>query len=121
MNLETYYEYCLAKKGVTEHFPFDQDTLVFKVGGKMFALSSLKKWELGESAVNLKCDLDRAQELRAQYEGIRPGFHMSKTHWNTIAINQDVSDTDVKELIDHSYELIFKSLTKKIQQDIGNS
>ena len=121
MNLESYYEYCLSKKGVTEHFPFDTDTLVFKVGGKMFALSSLKRWELGESAVNLKCDPDRAQELRAQYEGIRPGFHMSKTHWNTVAINQDVSDIDVKELIDHSYELIFKSLTKKIQQDIGNS
>lgn len=118
MNLETYYEYCLSKKGVSEHFPFDADTLVFKVGGKMFALSSLKQWEKGEPSVNLKCDPDKAQELRAQFDDIKPGFHMSKLHWNTIAINQGVSDKLLKELIDHSYELVFKSLTKKIQSEI---
>ncbi len=118
MNLETYYEYCLSKKGVTEHFPFDDDALVFKVGGKMFALSSLKQWEKGDPSVNLKCDPDRAQELRAQYETILPAFHMSKVHWNTISINQDLSDQFVKELIDHSYDLVFKSLTKKIQNEI---
>jgi predicted DNA-binding protein (MmcQ/YjbR family) len=115
MNLETYYEYCLSKKGVTEHFPFDEDTLVFKVGGKMFALSSLLQWEKGHPSANLKCDPDWAQELRAEYDAIQPGFHMSKVHWNTIAINQDVYDTFLKELIDHSYDLVFKSLTKKIQ------
>lgn len=118
MNLETYYEYCLSKKGVTEHFPFDEDTLVFKVGGKMFALSSLSQWEKGEPSVNLKCDPDRAQELRAQYDDIKPGYHMSKIHWNTIAVNKDVLDSLIKELIDHSYELVFKSLTKKIQSEI---
>jgi predicted DNA-binding protein (MmcQ/YjbR family) len=118
MNLESYYEYCLRKKGVTEHFPFDEDTLVFKVGGKMFALSSLSQWEKGEPSTNLKCDPDRAQELRAQYDDIQPGFHMSKVHWNTININRDVSDGLVKELIDHSYELVFKSLTKKLQSEI---
>jgi predicted DNA-binding protein (MmcQ/YjbR family) len=118
MNLETYYEYCLSKKGVTEHFPFDEDTLVFKVGGKMFALSSLNQWEKGEPSVNLKCDPDRAQELRAQYDDIKPGYHMSKIHWNTIAVNKDASDSLIKELIDHSYELVFKSLTKKIQGEI---
>jgi predicted DNA-binding protein (MmcQ/YjbR family) len=118
MNLETYYEYCLSKKGVTEHFPFDEDTLVFKVGGKMFALSSLSQWERGQPAMNLKCDPERAQELRAEYDAIQPGFHMSKIHWNTIKINTDVSDTLVKELIDHSYELVFKSLTKKLQNEI---
>jgi predicted DNA-binding protein (MmcQ/YjbR family) len=118
MNLETYYEYCLSKKGVTEHFPFDEDTLVFKVGGKMFALSSLSQWEKGEPSVNLKCDPDRAQELRAQYDDIKPGYHMSKIHWNTIAVNKDASDPLIKELIDHSYELVFKSLTKKIQGEI---
>jgi predicted DNA-binding protein (MmcQ/YjbR family) len=118
MNLETYYEYCLSKKGVTEHFPFDEDTLVFKVGGKMFALSSLSQWEKGEPSVNLKCDPDRAQELRAQYDDIKPGYHMSKIHWNTIAVNKDASDSLIKELIDHSYELVFKSLTKKIQSEI---
>ena len=118
MNLETYYEYCLSKKGVTEHFPFDEQTLVFKVGGKMFALSSLLQWEKGNPSVNLKCDPDRAEELRAQYDDIQPGFHMSKVHWNTIVINQEVSDKLLKELIDHSYDLVIKSLTKKIQMEI---
>ncbi|MFV8345926.1 MmcQ/YjbR family DNA-binding protein [Flavobacterium sp. ZB4P13] len=118
MDLENYYEYCLSKKGVTEHFPFDEDTLVFKVGGKMFALSSLRQWEKGEPSVNLKCDPERAQELRAEYDAIQPGFHMSKIHWNTIAVNESVSDALVKELIDHSYELVFKSLTKKLQSEI---
>lgn len=119
MNLETYYEYCLSKKAVTEHFPFDEDTLVFKVGGKMFALSSLERWEKGEASVNLKCDADRAQELRALYDEIQPGFHMSKRHWNTISLNTAVPDALVKELIDHSYDLVFKSLTKKIQNEIA--
>lgn len=118
MNLETYYEYCLSKKGVTEHFPFDEDTLVFKVGGKMFALSSLSQWEKGNPSVNLKCDPERAQELRAEYDAIQPGFHMSKVHWNTIIVNAGVSDVLFKELMDHSYELVFKSLTKKLQTEI---
>ena len=121
MNLETYYEYCLSKKGVTEHFPFDEDTLVFKVGGKMFALSSLLQWEKGSPSVNLKCDPERAQELRAEYDSIQPGFHMSKIHWNTITINNDVPNDLLKELIDHSYDLVFKSLTKKIQMEIIDS
>lgn len=118
MNLETYYEYCLSKKGVTEHFPFDEDTLVFKVGGKVFALSSLLRWEKGTPSVNLKCDPEKAQELRAEYDAIQPGFHMSKVHWNTIALNSDVPDALLKELINHSYDLVFKSLTKKIQTEI---
>ncbi len=118
MNLETYYEYCLSKKGVTEHFPFNEDALVFKVGEKMFALSSLQLWEIGTPSVNLKCNPERSLELRAEYDAIQPGYHMSKVHWNTIAINQDVSDNMIKELIDHSYDLVFKSLTKKIQIEI---
>jgi predicted DNA-binding protein (MmcQ/YjbR family) len=118
MNLEAYYEYCLSKKGVTEHFPFDEDTLVFKVGGKMFALSSLKQWEKGEPSVNLKCDPERSEELRTEFDDIKPGYHMSKVHWNTIAVNKGVSDALVKELIGHSYELVFKSLTKKMQNEI---
>ena len=118
MNIQSYFEYCHSKKGVTEHFPFDEDTLVFKVGGKMFALSSLAAWEKGNPAVNLKCDPDRAEALRAQYDDIEPGFHMSKTHWNTIKINRDVTDRLVKELMDHSYDLVFQSLTKKIQSEV---
>ena len=121
MNLEIYYEYCLSKKRVTEHFPFDNETLVFKVGGKMFALSSLVQWEKSEASVNLKCNPERALELRAEFEDIIPGWHMSKIHWNTIYINRTVSDKLVKELIDHSYDLVFKSLTKKIQIEILES
>ena len=118
MNLETYYEYCLSKKGATEHFPFDEDILVFKVGGKIFALSSLTQWEKNIPSVNLKCDPERAQELRAEYDDIKPGFHMSKVHWNTVTINGDLPTVFIKELIDHSYDLVFKSLTKKIQNEI---
>ncbi len=118
MNLQSFYEFCLSKKGVTEHFPFDRDTLVFKVGGKMFALTSLSQWEKGTPNVNLKCDPDHSQELRAQYDDIQPGYHMSKIHWNTIAVNKSVSDKMIATLINHSYELVFKSLPKKIQTEI---
>ena len=118
MNIQAFYEYCLSKKGVTEHFPFDEDTLVFKVGGKMFALSSLSQWEKGEASVNLKCDPERALELRAEYDAVQPGFHMSKVHWNTVKVDGDVSDKLFRELISHSYELVFKSLTKKLQAEI---
>ena len=118
MDLETFYEYCLSKKGVTEHFPFDQDTLVFKVGGKMFALSSLKQWEIGNPSVNLKCNPDLAKEWRLQYEAIQPGFHMNKNHWNTVAINTTISSLFLKQMIDLSYDLVFKSLTKKVQQEV---
>ena len=118
MNLEIFYEYCLSKKGVTEHFPFDEETLVFKVGGKMFVLSSLSQWEKGVPSVNLKCKPEYAEELRVLYDDIKPGWHMSKIHWNTIAINRDVTDILIKELIDHSYELVFKSLTKKAQLEV---
>jgi len=84
----------------------------------MFALSSLIQWEKGEPSVNLKCNPDDAQELRAQYNDIQPAYHMSKIHWNTVAINLDVPDIFIKKLIDDSYNLVFKSLTKKIQSEI---
>lgn len=118
MDIQQYFEFCLSKKGATEHFPFDEDTLVFKVGGKMFALSSMSEWEKGTPSVNLKCNPERAEELRATYNDIKPGFHMSKAHWNTVAFNGDVSDKFMRELIGHSYDLVFKSLTKKIQNEI---
>ncbi len=118
MNIQQLYEFCLSKKGVTEHFPFDEDTLVFKVGGKMFCLTSLKNWEAGNPSLNLKCNPERAVELREQYDGIKPGWHMSKVHWNTVSINEDVPTKLITELINHSYELIFNSLTKKLQQEI---
>ena len=119
MTITDFYDYCLSKKGVTEHFPFDEDTLVFKVGGKMFALSSLSEWEKNEPSVNLKCDPERALELRAEYDAINPGYHMSKVHWNTISVNGDVPRKLLLELIEHSYELVLKSLTKKAQAEIN--
>lgn len=120
MNIQQFYEFCLSKKGVTEHFPFDEDTLVFKVGGKMFCLSSLKEWEKGTPSLNLKCDPEKALELRAEYDSINPGFHMSKTHWNTVGFNGDVSDKLILELISHSYELVLSGLSKKDRQEIEN-
>jgi predicted DNA-binding protein (MmcQ/YjbR family) len=118
MDIQQLYDFCLSQKAVTEHFPFDEDTLVFKVGGKMFALTSLKEWENENASINLKCDPERANELRATYEAINPGWHMSKTHWNTIHFNSDVSDKMICALIHHSYDLVFKSLTKKMQAEI---
>lgn len=118
MNIQQLYEFCLSKKGVTEHFPFDEDTLVFKVGGKMFCLASLSDWEKGIPSLNLKCDPEKAIQLREEYEAIKLGYHMSKVHWNTVSIDHDVSDKMVIELINHSYDLVFNSLTKKIQAEI---
>ncbi|MFI2741302.1 MmcQ/YjbR family DNA-binding protein [Zhouia sp. PK063] len=117
MNIEQVRDFCMSKKLVTEHFPFDEDTLVFKVAGKMFALTSLQNWEAGNPAINLKCEPDVALEYRATYEGIQPGYHMNKQHWNTVSINtSDVSDTFVFEMIETSYQLIVKSLPKKIRE-----
>ena len=120
MNIQQLYEFCQSKKGVTEHFPFDEDTLVFKVGGKMFCLTSLRNWEAGIPSLNLKCNPERALELRSEYEGVQPGWHMSKVHWNTISVNSDVSQKLLIELINHSYDLVFASLTKKLQAEIKN-
>jgi predicted DNA-binding protein (MmcQ/YjbR family) len=120
MTIDKLIEFCIALPAVTEHFPFDEDTLVLKVGGKMFALTSLSNWEAGTPSVNLKCDPDRAEELRAEHDDIIPGYHMSKKHWNTVKINKQVPDAMVRELILHSYDLVFTSLTKKAQSEISN-
>ena len=121
MNIQQLDECGLSKKGVTEHVPFDEDTLVFKVGGKMFCLTSLKQWESNEPSLNLKCDPDAAEVLRAEYDAIHPGYHMSKKHWNTIEFHSDVNDKMMCQLINDSYDLVFKSLTKKIQSEIKES
>jgi predicted DNA-binding protein (MmcQ/YjbR family) len=120
MNIQQLHEFCLAKKAVTEHFPFDGDILVFKVGGKIFALTSIKDWENATPSVNLKCDPNLALKLREQFDGIIPGYHSNKKHWNTIAINADVPDKKITHLINHSYELVFSKLTKKIKGEIDN-
>ena len=112
MNIEDFYNYCISKENVTEDFPFDKDTLVFKVNGKMFALTSLQKWEEGDHSVNLKCDPDYALELRLEYEAVQPGYHMHKKHWNTVAFNRDAPDKLIIELVDHSYQLVAKGKKK---------
>ncbi len=114
MNIEMLRDYCIGKPGVSESFPFDEVTLVFKVANKMFALTGLDS----DLTVNLKCEPEKAVELRETYSCVLPGRHMSKIHWNTVDFNNDVSDKLMLELINHSYDLVFKSLTKKIQNEI---
>jgi|SRR5690606_661608 len=114
MFLDEFRTYCLAKPGVTEHFPFDEKTLVFKVMNKMFALCDVEAFE----SVNLKCDPERAIELRERYDGVQPGYHMNKQHWNTVTVNNDVSRDLLLELTDHSYDLIVASLPKKVRHEL---
>lgn len=114
MNVETLREYCLAKPGVTEGLPFGEDTLVFKVGDKIFLLTGLDK----PISFNVKCDPDRAIELREKFSEIIPGYHMNKKHWNTVYYNGSLSESFLKEIIDHSYELVFNSLPKVLQTQI---
>ena len=116
MNVEEFRVYCLSKPLVTEEFPFDETTLVFKVAGKMFALTGLDDPEF---KVNLKCDPDRATVLREEYESIRPGWHMNKTHWNTVHVDGTFPDRLFVELIDHSYDLVVRGLPKKIRDRFG--
>jgi predicted DNA-binding protein (MmcQ/YjbR family) len=114
MILEEFREYCLQKAGVTEHLPFDINTLVFKVGIKLFALTDVTKFV----SINLKCDPERAIELRERYSEIIPGYHMNKRLWNTISTVGSLEDALIFDLIDHSYNLVFESLTNKQKQEI---
>jgi len=114
MNIEEFRDYCLSKKMVTEEFPFDKTTLVFKVAGKMFALTDIED----DFSINLKCDPEKAIELRELYPCVLPGYHMSKKHWNTIIIDGSVNDQMLYEWIDHSYELVVMGLPKKIRVEL---
>lgn len=119
MNIEALHDYCMGKKAVTEHFPFDKDTLVFKVLGKMYALVPLERWEQGDACIALKCDPDYALELRDEYSSIEGAYHMSKKHWNMLHLNKgEISNSLLKELIDHSYDLVVKSLPKKLRDTL---
>jgi predicted DNA-binding protein (MmcQ/YjbR family) len=113
MNIEELREYCLAKKGVTESFPFDETTLVFKVAGKMFCLTDL----VDDFAVALKNDPEKNMELREQFPAVRPGYHMNKQHWNTVQIDGSISDKMLKQLIDESYGLIVAKLPKRVKEE----
>ncbi len=115
MTIDNFMERCLSMKGATEDFPFDETTLCFRVGGKIFALTDLE--DLPRRA-NLKCDPERAVELREQYEGIVPGYHMNKKMWNTVFFDSDAPDELIYELVTHSYELVFGSLSKKLREEI---
>jgi predicted DNA-binding protein (MmcQ/YjbR family) len=110
MNIEDFRAYCLTKPNATEDTPFGEDTLVFKVSGKMFALASLDEVP---PRVNLKCDPERALDLRDRYEEVTPGYPMNKKHWNTIELSGGIPDAELRAMIDHSYDLVVASLPKK--------
>ncbi len=116
MNVEVVRTYCLQKPYCTESMPFDEWTLVFKVGGKMFALLGLE----GNGTLNLKCDPEQAVELREHYpDAIFPGYHMNKKHWNTVLLeNESLSYELIIEMIDRSYDLVFDKLPKRVKNKI---
>ncbi len=116
MNIEEFRDYCLNKIKVTEEFPFGPDTLVFKVAGKVFALTGLDSPEL---KVNLKCSPEHAIELRDLHPEIKPGYHMNKKHWNTVSFEGNLDETMLKHLVDHSYDLVVKTLPKSKRKEIG--
>ena len=111
MNVEELRDYCLKKSGVTEGLPFGEDTLVFKVGNKIFLLISLD----AGNRFNVKCDPELAIELRDRHPEVIPGFHMNKVHWNTVYMDGNLTHKQLCDMIDHSYNLIFKSLPKALQ------
>ena len=126
MNIEELRDYCISKKGTTEEFPFDNDTLVFKVMGKMYIMVPLDRWERGKELFIVKIDPEWSGELKEEYEGILGGFQMGKSddaryvyakYWNTVENNKDVSDDFQRELIDHSYHEVIKKFTKKLRKE----
>ena len=114
MNIEEIRDYCLTKPGVTEDMPFGEDTLVFRVGEKLFLLISLSQGD----RFNVKCDPERAIELREQHTEVQPGYHMNKKHWNTVHTDGNLSRRQICDMIDHSYDLVLKSLPKSIREQI---
>lgn len=115
MNIEQIQKYCLKKPGVSMDFPFDEQTMVFKVMGKIFLLAGLDEFPL---RINLKCDPEKAIELREQFESVLPGYHMNKTHWNTVIIDGRVRKDDILDWIDHSYDLVVKSLKISLKEQL---
>ncbi len=114
MNIEDFRDYCLAKAGVSEEFPFGENTLVYKVYGKMFVLTDLDLF----TSINLKCDPEKAILLREEFPAVVPGYHMNKKHWNTVMMDNTIPDSIVKSWIDESYALVFDSLPKKVKESI---
>ncbi|MBL1214445.1 MAG: MmcQ/YjbR family DNA-binding protein [Ignavibacteriae bacterium] len=116
MDIEIIRDYCLKKKGVTEGFPFGEGTLVFKVMNKLFCLSNLEP----PISINLKCKPERVLELREKYEGVIPGYHMNKKHWNTIEINSGIPEKEILSWIDDSYNLVVDKLTQKDKKELDS-
>ncbi|MDC0584678.1 MmcQ/YjbR family DNA-binding protein [Bacteroidales bacterium] len=114
MNVEELRDYFLSKKATSESFPFDDNALVFKVMDKMYGLITLN-----DADINLKCDPEKAIELREEYDDILPGYHMNKKHWNTISTTGSLSSTLIKEMIDHSYDLVVSKLTRKKKEELN--
>lgn len=117
MNLESLRDYCLAFPGVTEELPFGPDTLVFKVMGKVFLLTGLDEPRL---SFNVKCDPEKAEELRETYSEVRPGYHMNKKHWNTVYAQGGIPNHLLFEMVKDSYDLVVKSLTKKMKEELDS-
>jgi predicted DNA-binding protein (MmcQ/YjbR family) len=115
LNLEELRDHCLKKPGVTEGLPFGDDTLVFKVGGKMFLLAGIQEG----NSFNAKCDPERAVELRERYTEVQPGYHMNKKMWNTVYMDGSLTQKLLVEMIDHSYDLVFNALPRKIKDQIS--
>ena len=116
MHFDELIDFCFQLPGAKETFPFDKTTLVIKVQNKMFALVDIEN----PIGINLKCDPERALDLRESYDGIQPGYHMSKKHWNTVSLEGSVDDTLIKELVVHSYDLVVSSLPKKLRDELEN-
>lgn len=116
MDIESFRLYCLNKKGTTEDLPFGESTLVFKVMGKIFVLTNIETF----SSVNLKCDPEEAVLLREKYHAVEAGYHMNKKHWNTILLDGSVSDKLLQQWIDHSYELVVRTLPKKLKEELNS-
>lgn len=117
MNIESISDYCRRKKGVTEDFPFDEDTLAIRVMNRIFLLASLEKIPLH---INMKCDPEYAVELREKYESVLPGYHMNKLHWNTVILDGSISEMELKQMIDHSYDQVVKGLKKTDRQKLSD-
>lgn len=114
MDIESFRSYCLRKKMVSESLPFGDDTLVFKVLDRVFALADITLFE----SINLKCDPEQAIMLREQYPAVQPGYHMSKKHWNTVLMDGSVPDRILQQWIDDSYRLVVDKMPKKMKQQL---
>ena len=114
MNIEEFRDYCLSFAGTTEDMPFGDQALVFKVLGKMFVLTNIDSFE----SINVKCDPQKAVDLREKYTCVQPGYHMNKKHWNTILVNDEMNDEEIRHWVRHSYELVVSKLPKKSREEL---